>query len=85
MTKKKNTNPPNDDIKFEQALSELEDIVKAMEDGKLDLDDSLKYFERGTTLIQLCDAKLKESSKKIEILRKAGPKQADWNEYDKDI
>ena len=84
MSAKKTDKADNQDPSFEDALSELEGIVKAMEEGKLNLDDSLTYFERGSKLIQFCDAKLKESSKKIEILRQTGPGEAEWQDYEED-
>ena len=71
----------NEELKFEEAIAELEEIVKSLEDGKLDLDQSLKKYERGTKLLKFCDKKLKDSSAKIEILRKTGENQAEWQDY----
>ena len=82
MAKKKTDSNDLKNLKFEEALAELEEIVRAMEDGKLDLDDSLKHFERGSKLIQFCDAKLKDTSKKIEILRQVSPTEAEWQDYE---
>ena len=59
-------------IKFEDALAELESIVNDMESGDLDLEKSLKQYERGSKLLQFCESKLKASAEKIEILRKSG-------------
>jgi exodeoxyribonuclease VII small subunit len=57
-------------IKFEEALERLEQIVCQLEDGSLDLDESLKIFDEGIKLTQACTKKLEESEKKIQILLK---------------
>lgn len=55
-------------IKFEEALAELEKIVKKLEQGGLPLEESLTLFERGMKLSKLCFKKLSEAQRKIEIL-----------------
>jgi len=55
-------------IKFEDALEELEGIVKKLEQGGLPLEESLKVFEKGMKLSKLCFKKLHEAQRKIEIL-----------------
>lgn len=55
---------------FEDALSELEEIAARLEDGTLGLDDSIKEFEKGIKLAKLCQEKLDEAERKIEILQK---------------
>jgi exodeoxyribonuclease VII small subunit len=56
--------------KFEQALSRLEGVVSKLEDGDLDLEESLKLFEEGIRLSHFCGQKLDEAEKKVEILLK---------------
>lgn len=58
------------DIKFEKAMGRLEEIVQGLEKGDLSLEDSLKIFEEGIKLSQVCMAKLDEAEKKVEILMK---------------
>ncbi len=53
---------------FEQALTELEEIIKKLEDGKLPLEDAVKAFERGSELKKVCEEKLKNAQLKIEML-----------------
>ena len=63
----------NDEIEkmtFEQALSNLESIVKELEDEKIPLEDSIRKFEMGVRLSSHCLAKLNEAEKKIEELTK---------------
>ncbi|MCH7590881.1 exodeoxyribonuclease VII small subunit [PVC group bacterium] len=55
---------------FESALSCLEEIVQCLEDESLNLDDSIKKFEEGISLVRFCSKKLDESEKRIEILLK---------------
>lgn len=55
---------------FEDALAELEEIAEKLEDGTLGLDDSIKEFEKGIKLARLCQEKLEEAERKIEILQK---------------
>ena len=58
------------EIKFEEALEKLEDIVGALEGGDISLEKSLAKYEEGVRLIGLCQKKLGEARKKIEILIK---------------
>ncbi|MDO4974781.1 MAG: exodeoxyribonuclease VII small subunit [Alphaproteobacteria bacterium] len=53
---------------FEQALAELEEIIKKLEDGKLPLEDAVKAFEKGSELKKICEEKLKNAQLKIEML-----------------
>ena len=58
------------EIKFEEALKKLEDIVAELESGDLSLDASLGKYEEGVKLVRLCQKKLEVAKKKIEILVK---------------
>lgn len=57
-------------IKFEKAMEKLEEIVHALEKGDIALEDSLKFFEEGIKLSQVCMAKLDEAEKRVDILMK---------------
>jgi len=59
-----------DDIKFEEALSKLEGIVKDLESGELSLEESLAAFEEGIRLSRICSKQLDAAERKIEILIK---------------
>jgi exodeoxyribonuclease VII small subunit len=56
--------------RFEDALSRLEKIVSKLEDGEIPLEESLKLFEEGIRLSRLCNQKLEEAEKRVEILMK---------------
>jgi len=74
------------DIKFEDALQRLEQIVDQLEGGDLALDDSLKVFEEGVALARRCAKHLEEAEKRIELLTKdeSGLLKAEPFEWDKD-
>lgn len=55
---------------FEDALKELEGIVKKLESGEAKLEEALGLFERGVKLSRFCSQKLEEAEKKIEMLVK---------------
>ncbi len=57
-----------DEIPFEAALARLEELVKEMEGGNLQLDRMMACFEEGSRLATLCEQRLKEVEKKIEML-----------------
>ena len=56
--------------KFEEALNKLEKIVSKLEKGDIPLEESLKFFEEGIRLSRLCNQKLDEAEKRVEILLK---------------
>jgi len=56
--------------KFETALARLEEIVQVLEQGDLPLEQSLKLFEEGIKLSRLCNTRLEEAERKVEILLK---------------
>ena len=55
-----------DTLSFEQALSELEQIVRSLETGEAPLENSIQAYERGIALKKHCETKLKDARAKIE-------------------
>jgi len=55
-------------MKFEEALSKLEETVKLLEKGDIQLEQSLKVFEEGIRLSNNCLKILGEAEKKISLL-----------------
>lgn len=53
---------------FEQAIIELEDIVKQLQTGNLTLDESMEKFKIGVELANMCNTKLQEAEKSITML-----------------
>jgi exodeoxyribonuclease VII small subunit len=58
----------NEAMTFEEAVTRLEQIVRAMEDGKLSLDDSLAAFEEGIALVRFCNGRLDTAEQRVRIL-----------------
>ncbi|HEX9878556.1 MAG TPA: exodeoxyribonuclease VII small subunit [Candidatus Binatia bacterium] len=56
--------------KFAEAIEELEGVVEKLESGELSLEESLAAFESGVRLVKLCNQKLNEVEKKVELLIK---------------
>ncbi|MGB4593066.1 MAG: exodeoxyribonuclease VII small subunit [Coriobacteriia bacterium] len=57
-----------DDVSFGAALAELEQIVKALESGTLELEESLERYERGVALLRACQAKLADAQQRVTML-----------------
>ncbi|KJW07567.1 exodeoxyribonuclease VII, small subunit [Orientia tsutsugamushi str. UT144] len=55
-----------DEMSFEEALNELEQIVKMIDSGQEKLEDIIKAFERGAALKKHCEKKLNEAKFRIE-------------------
>jgi len=54
---------------FEEALGELEEIVRRIESGEIDLDGAIQAYERGAALKQHCDTKLREAQAKVSKIK----------------
>ena len=52
---------------FESSLSELEEIVKQLEDGQLPLEQALDLFAEGIQLANLCNRKLEIAEQRIKV------------------
>lgn len=57
---------------FETALTELDTLVKTLEEGELSLEQSLALYERGVQLSRFCHARLEDAERRIEILTDRG-------------
>jgi len=58
------------EMTYEQAIAELRDIVRQLNEGKATLDDSIKLYNRGIELSRFCTAKLDEAEQKILLYNK---------------
>lgn len=56
------------ELKFEEALERLEEIVEKLESGGLTLDESLEKFSEGVKLVKFCNKELNKAEKKIELV-----------------
>ena len=57
-------------ISFEAAFARLEEILERLNSGNVSLDESLKLYEEADQLIVVCNRRLNEAERKIEILVK---------------
>jgi exodeoxyribonuclease VII small subunit len=65
------TRPARPDIaglSFEEALAELEGIVKALESGQGNLEKAIEDYERGAALRRHCERKLAEAEQKVQAI-----------------
>lgn len=57
---------------FEEAMGELETVVKKMEDGDFTLDQALQAYERGVALKKRCESTLKDARLRVTQMNEAG-------------
>lgn len=57
---------------FEANMQRLEQIVRALERGDVPLEESLKLFQEGTTLVQSCQALLDQAKLQVQQVRTDG-------------
>lgn len=55
-------------LSFEEAISQLEHIVRELESGQIKLDDAVSAYEKAVALKKICNEKLKSAQLKIEKL-----------------
>jgi exodeoxyribonuclease VII small subunit len=69
--KKKSVPSRGEEPRFEQALEELEDVVRRLEEGDIPLEESLSAFERGVALVRLLHARLDAVQARVEELTRS--------------
>ena len=57
-----------DKLSFEEALAELEQIVRGLESGQQKLEDAINAYERGAALRRHCEAKLAEAEARVAAI-----------------
>lgn len=63
--------PPRDDVEslsFEDAMRELEDIVRRLEGGQAKLEEAMESYARGTALRAHCERKLAEAESRVQAI-----------------
>ncbi len=60
------TSPDIDALSFEEAMSELESIVRKLESGEIKLEESIDAYERGSKLKEHCQSKLQNAKARID-------------------
>ena len=59
---------PLDEMSFEAAMAELENVVGQLERGDVALDESIALYERGAALKKRCETKLNEAQEKVAAI-----------------
>ena len=72
------------EIKFEKALGELKGIVEKLEKGDLELEESLGMFERGVKLMAVCQKRLEDAERRVEMVSKGIGGKAGLAPFDED-
>ncbi|WP_298918635.1 exodeoxyribonuclease VII small subunit [uncultured Algimonas sp.] len=75
---------PIKDLSFEDALSELEGIVRQLEGGDAPLEESIALYQRGAKLKAHCEGKLKSAQLKVEKIVLAPDGSASTVPFDAD-
>lgn len=57
-----------ENMQYEEAINELEQIVSLLEEGELPLEEALKQFERGISLARSNSQKLQKAQQQVSIL-----------------
>ena len=59
---------PIEELTFREAMAELDGIVGVLESNSLELEDSLRSYERGVALLRALQGRLNEAQQKVEVL-----------------
>jgi len=73
MSTQPDTARPVASLSFEEALAELEGIVKDLESGKGKLEEAVTAYERGAQLRRHCESKLAEAEAKVQAIVESPP------------
>ncbi|MDR2035373.1 MAG: exodeoxyribonuclease VII small subunit [Coriobacteriales bacterium] len=68
MSTTANQTPSIEELSFKEAQDELEQIVRTLESGTLELEESLTLYERGVALLRSLKTRLETAEQKIEVL-----------------
>lgn len=74
-----------DPTDFEQAITELDEIVRTLEQGDLPLEQSLTLFERGVKLSRFCHERLQAAEQRIQVLTQNGSLRDETAAFERDL
>ena len=57
------------EMKLEEAMARLDEVVKRLDAEGSDLEESLKLYEEGIRLVRICNERLTDAERKIKLLR----------------
>lgn len=67
------------DVSFETALVELEDVVNKLESGKISLEESISLYKKSVELYKICNKFLEDAKQTIEIIKNENYESVDIN------
>ena len=73
---------PASEQTFESALARLEVLVSDMEGDRMPLEELIVAYEEGTKLVKICQQKLSDAEKKIEIIQKRASGEPELQEFE---
>ena len=59
---------PTKNMKFEQSMERLDEIVSELEKNEKPLDESIRLFEEGLKLVKSCNDRLKDFEKQVQTI-----------------
>ncbi len=69
----------NKEVKFEEKISELEKIINELENGEINLEDSIEKYTKAMKLVKECDEQLKNIEKQVTKLVLENNETEDFN------
>ncbi len=66
-------------MKFEDKIKELEQIINDLENGEIDLEDSIEKYTKAMKLVKECDEQLKTIEENVNKIVKENGKMEDFN------
>ena len=67
------------DIKFEDKIKELEEIINELESGEIDLESSIEKYTKAMTLVKDCDSQLKNIEEQVNKIVKENGELEDFS------
>ncbi len=67
---------------FENAMQRLDEIVKILERGEVPIEESLKLFEEGASLIKKCNNVLNKAEQKVSLIFKGADGEPEEHPFD---
>ena len=68
------------EAKFEEKITELEKIINELENGEIDLDESINKYMMAMKLVKECDKELKDIEKKVNKIVSENGEEEDFKE-----
>ena len=62
-------NIKTEEMKLEEAMRRLDEVVRALDSDRLDLEESLRLYEEGVRLVRVCHERLSDAERRISALR----------------